>query len=193
MIGGFGMKRVGATVLAGIVMMAPATTLGQGTAQVFTATATIKGAGGGSATAPVTITIDRMMPRSEAEPLVAAFKSGGAAALRKALAGVAPTGSVRIGAGAATPTRFTVERSTGDGRLLTIVTDKPLAFVGAGAPGAKSREGYDFAVIDLVVDAAGNGSGTIAPAARLKLNQGAFVVEDYATDAVQLTAVKKTR
>ena len=78
-----------------------------GTAEVFTATAAVKTAGGASASAPVTITIDRKMSQSEADTLAAAFKAGGAAALRKALVGVPPTGTVRIGAGTATPTRFT--------------------------------------------------------------------------------------
>ena len=125
--------------------------------------------------------------------LVAAFKTGGAAALRKGLVGMAPTGTVKLGAGSATPTRFTIERATGAGRLLTILTDQPLFFVGAGTPGAKPKEGYDFAVIDIEIDGKGNGSGTLAPAAKLKVNQTAFVVEDYGAEAVRLTAVKKTK
>ena len=123
----------------------------------------------------------------------AAFKTGGAAALRKALAGTAATGTVQLGAGSATPTRFTLERRTGDGRLLTILTDQPLLFLGAGMPGAKPKEGYDFAVIDIEVDAKGGGSGTLAPAAKIRMNQGAFVVEDYGAEIVRLTAVKKTK
>ena len=141
----------------------------------------------------MTITVDRKMSQSEAESLVAAFKAGGAAALRKGLAAIPPTGTVQLGAGSATPTRFTIERATGDGRLLTILTDQPLFFVGAGVPGAKPKEGYDFAVIDIVLDAKGNGSGTLAPAAKIKLNQDAFVVEDYGAEVVRLTAVKKTK
>ncbi len=82
---------------------------------------------------------------------------------------------------------------TGNGRLLTIVTDQALLFVGAGVPGAKSQAGYDFAVIDIEVDAKGSGSGTIAPAAKLKMNGNAFVVEDYAVEVVRLTDVKKTK
>ena len=172
----------------------PRSRSGQAAAEVFTATAAVKTAGGASASAPVTITIDRKMSQPEAETLAAAFKTGGAAALRKALVGVAPTGSIKIGAGAATPTRFTIERATGDGRLLTILTRSAAACLSARAcPGAKAKEGYDFAVIDLVVDAKGGGSGTIAPAAKIKMNQGAFVVEDYGAETVQLTAVKKTK
>ena len=97
------------------------------------------------------------------------------------------------GAGATTPTRLTVERVTGNGRLLTIVTDQALLFVGAGVPGAKSQAGYDFAVIDIEVDATGGGSGTLAPAAKIKMNGTAYVVEDYGVELVRLTGVKKTK
>jgi hypothetical protein len=186
-------RTIGATVLSGTLLMTPATSRGQAAGEVFTATAAVKTPSGAAATAPVTIAVDRKMPQSEVDALVAAFKTGGAAALRKGLAGVKPTGTVRVGAGEVMPTRFTLERVTGEGRLLTILTDKPLLFVGGSAPGAKPREGYDFAVIDIEVDGKGTGSGTIAPAAKIKMNQGAFVVEDYGAEVVRLTAVKKTK
>ena len=185
-------KTIGATVCGAALMMA-AVTLRAQTAEVFTTTASVKGAGGGSASVPVTINVDRKMSQGEADKLAGAFKAGGAAALRKALAGVPPTGTIRIGAGATTPTRLTVERVSGNGRLLTILTDQALLFVGAGVPGAKSQAGYDFAVIDIEVDAKGSGSGTIAPAAKIKMNGNAFVVEDYAVELVRLTDVKKTK
>jgi hypothetical protein len=141
----------------------------------------------------VTITVERKMSQSEADKFLSAFKTGGVAGLRKALVGVAPTGSVQLGSGAPTPTRLALERPTDKGRLLTLVTDKPVLLLGAGLPDAKPKEGYDLAVIDLVVDGKGNGSGTIAPAAKVTLNQGAFVVQDYASEPLQLTAVRKTK
>lgn len=186
-------RTIGTIVISGVVLMAPASLRGQGTAEVFTATAAVKAASGASASAPVTISVDRKMSQSEADALVAAFKSGGPTALRKALVGVAPTGTVQIGTGKATPTRLTVERATGSGRLLTIITDQPLLFLGAGVPGAKPQAGYEFAIIDITVDAKGSGTGTIAPAAKIKMNQAAFVVEDYGAEVVQLKEVKKTK
>ena len=123
---------------------------------------------------------------------MAAFKTGGAAALRKGLAGIPRPG--RFGLARAAPRRRASRSSASpDGRLLTILTDEPLLFIGAGVPGAKPKEGYDFAVIDIQLDAKGSGSGTLAPAAKLRMNQGAFVVEDYGAEVVQLTAVKKTK
>ena len=164
------------------------------TAETFTATATVKGAGGGTASVPVTITVDRKMPQSEADAMIAAYKSGGTAGLRKALAGVKPTGSVTLGDGKPTPTRLTLERTTDKGRLLTIVSDRPLLFIGAGMPEAKPKEGYDFGVIDIVVDEKGAGKGTMSPAAKVTLKDGAFVVDDYAnTNPVELASVTKVK
>jgi len=163
---------------------------GQG-AETFTATASVKAAGGAAATAPVTIVVSRKMPKDEADKLVASFKTGGVTALRSALGGVKPTGSIKLGKGAATPTRLTIERTTDKGRLRTIVTDKPILFLGSGLPGAKPKQGYDFAVADLEVDASGKGTGTLAPAAKITVKGDAFVVEDYGAEQVELKDVAK--
>ena len=119
------------------------------------------------------------MPQEEADKLTKAFASGGVAALRKALVGVAPTGSIQIGAGKPTATRLTLERPTGEGRMLTVVSDSPLLFVGAGLPDAKPKAGFDFGIVDLIVDGTGSGSGTMSPAAKVTVKQGAFVVDEY--------------
>lgn len=163
-----------------------------GAPESFTATATTKTAGGATATAPVIVTVERTTSREEAGRLVRAFRTGGTAGLRKALEGVAPTGVVRVGAHEV-PARLTIERATDKGRLLTIVTDQPLLFLGGGLPGAKPRHGFDFAVVDLEIDAHGAGTGTLAPAARITTQGEMFVVKDYADDLIRLTAVTAKR
>ena len=188
------LRRMAITGVLGLaVITATPAAMTQAGSETFTATAMVKTAGGGTASSPVTIVVDRKMPQSEADKFAAAFNTGGAAALRKALTGVPPTGSVKIGSGASTPTRITIERRTDKGRLLTIVADTPLLFLGAGAPGAKPKEGYDFAVIDIEVSDAGTGSGVISPAAKISVNKGAFVVSDYSSEAVQLTKVSRAK
>jgi hypothetical protein len=164
----------------------------QAGAETFSATATVKTAAGATATAPVTIVVDKKLTQADVDRLSAAFKQGGAAGLRKALGGAA-VGSIRLGSGQPTPARIAIERTTDKGRLLTLVTDEPILFLGAGVPGAKPKEGYDFAVVDIEVDASGSGSGSLAPAAKITLKQGAFVVDDYAQELVRLTGVKKVK
>jgi hypothetical protein len=161
--------------------------------ETFKATASIKTAGGVAATAPVTITIDRTMTRAQADELIETFKTGGAAALRKALDAVPPTGSVRIGNASGVAARMAIERATDKGRLLTLVTLEPIVFIGAGAPNSKAKDAYEFGVIDIEVDANGKGSGTLSPAAKIKVHEGAFVVEDYASDLVELKEVSKVK
>ena len=176
------------TLTVGAAAAAPRTV-----AESFSATATIETAGGVKATAPVTIVIDRATPATEAETLVKAFTSGGEAGLRKALSGVPPAGSIKVGDAPATVARIALDRPTSTGRLLTIVTDKPIVFLGAGRPDAKPKEGYGFGVLDIEVDAQGNGSGTLSPAAKVKVTQGAFVVDDYAAQSLRLTGVRRAR
>jgi hypothetical protein len=153
----------------------------------------VKTSGGATASAPITIVVERKMSQAEAEKFMETFRTGGAAALRKALVGVPPTGSVKLGTGAATPTRLTIERRTDKGRLITIVADKPVLALGAGLPDAKPKTDYDFAVVDLEVDDGGNGAGQFAPAAKISVNKGAFVVSDYSSELIRLTGVKKVK
>src|SRR4030095_12505565 len=90
-------------ILACTVFVATASVANGQPGETFTATATVKTAGGASATAPTPITVDRTMPQTEADGLAAAFKSGGVSGLRKALKGTKPTGSVTLGTGNTTP------------------------------------------------------------------------------------------
>jgi hypothetical protein len=161
--------------------------------EAFVATVAVSTAGGATATAPVNIVVSRKMTPDEAVRFTQAFSSGGAAALRVALKDVPPTGSIRIGTGEATETRLTIERVIEKGRLLTLVADRPILHLGAGLRGAKPTDGHDFAVLDLEVDAAGAGRGVLAPAARIHVKQGAFVVDDYGGESIRLTGVKKGR
>ena len=179
------------TATTGLLALTVSAALGaQGGEETFAATAALKTASGAAATAPVTIVVSRKMAQEEIDKYTAAFKSGGPAALRKALTGAPPTGSIRFGDQAPTPARMTLERTTDKGRLLTIITDQPILFLGAGLPGAKPKTGYDFAIVDIEVDAAGSGTGTLLPAARVRVDKGAFVVDDYGGERIQLTGVK---
>ena len=121
-------KILSATALVGVCLMIPVSTNGQSTGEVFTATAVVKSADGKSASAPVTITIDRKMSEKEAGSLANAFKAGGAAALRKGLEGVPVTGNVRIGSGTATP----------NAKLMQGYLDA------TGAPNNNTSPGYPF-------------------------------------------------
>ena len=157
--------------------------------KTYTATASVKSAGGAAVTAPVTITISRWTTDAERTAAQAALKKGDPA-LKAALDAMKPTGSIQVG-GRSTPLHYARTLSTGNGTLVTILATQPIAFLGAGLPEQKPKAGYQFAFATFEVDGAGKGTaGDLAPAAKLKLGPGdAVVVDDYGVDAVRLTAI----
>ena len=100
---------------------------GAAAAETFTATGTVKTAGGATATAPITVTVDRTMPQAEVDGLIAAFKAGGRRSAAQGAGGVAPTGSITLAGGAPTPdaARHRAHPRTRDGSS-PIVTDTPI-------------------------------------------------------------------
>jgi hypothetical protein len=157
--------------------------------KTYTATASVKTAGGASMTAPVTVTISRWTTDAERTTALAALKKGDAA-LKAALDGMKPVGTIQVG-GRSTPLHFARTLSTGAGTLVTIVATQPIAFLGAGVPEQKPKAGYQYAFATFEVDGSGKGTaGDLAPAAKLKLGPGdAVVVDDYGVEAVRLTAI----
>jgi hypothetical protein len=73
-----------------------------------------------------------------------------------------------------------------------VVTDRPIFFVGGGAPEAKPRAGFDVAVIRMEIDHIGFGSGVMAAAARLKpAPDGGVQIDDYAEQPIKLVTVTR--
>jgi len=131
-----------------------------------------------------------MLTTAERDSLLAAFKSGDAAALKKALAAQPTLGYVEGGTKVKVPVKFAFPRSTGGGKIVTIVCNEPIVHIGGDVPNAKPKAGYDVAYVLLVLDADGKGTGEVAPAAKLKIrDDGALVTEDYGADTVWLKDV----
>jgi hypothetical protein len=178
------------STLAGLWLLAAAPAAhAQGKPEVYNATAELKTPAGGSVSTPVVITIERWTPDAERDAVRAAVKAGTA---QKHLAGLASAGTLQIGA-VKTPLRFARALPVGGGKVVTAATAEPVFHVGAGAPGAKPKAGYDVAVVIFEVNAAGAGdAGDLAPAAKVKFDaNGGLVVEDYGVEAVRLMKITR--
>ena len=117
------------------------------------------------------------------------MKSGGYAAFLTALRKAPEVGSVAFN-DRKWAIRWARERPTTNGRMIVLVTDQPIHFVGGGAIDAKPRAGYDVAVIQMTVDDVGLGKGTMAAAARVKPDgEAGVVIDDYADQPIALTSV----
>ena len=88
--------------------------------------------------------------------------------------------------------RWARQKPNDKGRVISLVVDSPVYFVGGGVPGAKSREGFDTAVVQLTMDTSGLGEGRVAAAAKVKPGGETGVeIEAYDAEPVKLTSVKR--
>jgi hypothetical protein len=174
------------SVLASLAIAClPLIALAQTYPRTLVASAEVTGSGGAS-TATVTIHIERLMHDIDFKSVSDALKYGGYPNFVPALRKLPSIGYVEVG-GRRTELKYARERSDGKPRLV-LGTDRPIYFVGGGAPDAKPKAGYEVAVIDLEFDAQGNGQGTMAAAARVKpAPDGGVTVDDYAVAPIRLT------
>lgn len=158
--------------------------------ETFTATASVKGPLG-SGTAPVTIMITRLTTDAERNTVAEALKRGGTTAVRDALAKMPDIGTLEVGE-RKRPLKYAYQRTVGSGRIITLLTDTPIAFLNPGTPELPAKAGYDLGIVLLDLSNPAKGTGELAPAARVKLNEaGAVVTQDYAAEVVRLTDVQK--
>jgi len=157
--------------------------------ETFNATAQVKSAGGVTASAPVTVSIDRLSTDADRDALIAAVKKGGTDSARALLLPRPPIGTVKVGANS-TAIKYAYARPGAGGRVITIVTGSPIAYVGASVPGAPAKSGFYLGLLVLDVPASGPGHGELSGAAKVTVNdQGAIVTQDYSGEVVQLQNV----
>jgi hypothetical protein len=133
----------------------------------------------------LTIQIDRLMDDVYFKQVSDAFKYGGYPKFLPALRQLPQVGYV-VAAGRQTPIKYAHARVDGKPGIV-LGTDQPLFFLGGAAPDAKPRAGYEMGIIELQLDATGDGHGTIAAAARVRRgNDGGVIVEDYASTPIKL-------
>jgi hypothetical protein len=179
------------TFLLCVIAVTCAVSVAEAQAESFTAVATAKGAKIGAGIANLSLTVNKFATDAERDALVAAVKQGGTAAARTLLRSKPDVGTLQLGSRPAT-IKYAYARTTGAGRLLTIVTADPIRLLGAGLPDAKPTAGYDLGLVLLDLSASGPGKGELVPAAKVKVDaQGAIVTEDYSGETVQLSQVQK--
>jgi hypothetical protein len=139
-----------------------------------------------------TIAIDRFSTQAEKDAARAAFDAGGTTGLAAKLNTVPTVGKLSFEDGRVFDLKLANQYEVMGGRFVTVITAKPIAFLGADQPGAKATVGFDVSVIDLNLRANGNAEGTAAPAAKVKIgDKGGFQVEDYGSRTIWLKDIKK--
>lgn len=141
--------------------------------------------------ASMRIQIDRYTADKDRKTISDALTHGGYPDFLAALRQAPAVGQVELGT-EKFAVRWAREQPAGKGRSITVVTDKPIYFLGGGKVDAKPRAGFELSVVQLSVDELGLGTGTMAAAARVKPDgQGGVVMEDYADQPIKLTYVRR--
>ena len=180
-----------ASLACAVVCALAAAGAAQSPAETYVAHAKVKTAGGVAATAPVAMTITGWTSDTERNHLRDVLKSGGHPAFVKRLAAGQTLGTITIGADRF-DAKYAYAQGSSKGRLITLVTAAPMFFLGGGRPGARPKGHHDLGVVTIEIDETGAGTGTVTPAASVKMSDsGALIVEDYSVELVTLPDVRK--
>lgn len=153
--------------------------------------------GGGSSASgstAVDFVVERLSTEAERRQLLSALENGGRERLYRTLDAMESVGRIQVRGRIGYDLRYAREVVGADGqRILILATNRPIA-IRETTRLSRSRK-YDISVIELVVDADGNGSGTAMPAVRVDFDEasGDIVLEDLRSSPVQLTQVRKIR
>jgi len=161
--------------------------------ETFRAHANVASKEGAAAATYVDIQIDKYTRDPDRDKMTQALKTGGYPALLAAVRSAPAVGTVTLGKEKFT-IRWAREQRTGDNkRTISVVTDKPMYFVGGGSVSAKPREGYELAALQFDMDDSGMGQGTMAAAARIKPGgPNGFVIDDYADQPIKLVSISRS-
>ena len=159
-------------------------------AETFGGTATVK-TPTQSASRPITVHVERFLTEAERDKVVSVVKTNDTPATVQALAAMPDVGYIELG-NQRTPVKYAYFRSTGAGRMVTVVTAKPILHLGGNLPNAKPKEGFDLGLALLILDANDTGTGELAPAVKLKVNDsGAIETQDYGSEVVRINGITK--
>jgi hypothetical protein len=163
----------------------------QAAADTFTGTASAR-KGTSRVSAPFSLSITRYASPAERDGLIAAIRDEGPTAARRALEAMEDAGAIQLG-DRRTTIKFASQRTTGSGRLVTVLTARPIIFVGAGLHAVQPRAGFDVALAFLDLQDTG-GIGELAPAAKIGIDDGgALFTEDYGATVIWLDGLVRAR
>jgi hypothetical protein len=168
---------------------APPTT---GAPEIFSATAQAKNATG-AVSGMLEVRLRRYTPDFDRKTVEAALKEGGYPRFLLALRNAPEVGQLVLGGSEPFAIRYAREKVAAGGRTIVFVTDRPVFFIGGGrSAGTKPRAGYEVAVLQIQLDDKGQGSGTMAAAARVRPDgDGGVLLDDYAEEPILLTKLTR--
>jgi hypothetical protein len=182
-----------ASVFLGVLLLlgagVPLATAAQETQQKEVITAWVVNMGGAITSGTVTITIERWSTPEERAALIAAFQKGGQDELLKVLQKTPKVGYINFPRTLAYDLHYAIQFPTEDGgRNIVIATDRKIA---KGEVYSMTRSmDYPFELIQMKLDAKGEGEGRAALGVKIYVDDGKLALENYGTTPLMLNNVK---
>lgn len=150
-----------------------------------------QGSIGSTSRIEVEITVERWSDDAERDGLLAVLVESGPEALKAALADLPETGRVQVERRTSYPLQFAREFPQPDGtRLIRVITDRPIGF-GEAMSQSRTQE-YAFSILEMTVDAEGNGEGVVVVGAEIAFDAEARTIGIKSYDgAMKLTTVHR--
>lgn len=147
---------------------------------------------GATGATPVTIRVTRWTPDDEHARLMGILAKDGNEAFTRELQGVKETGSIGVPQELAYPLLYARQvRTQEGGRKIMLITDRPMTF--QERVGSSISRDYPLTWIEMTLDKADRGEGSVVLAARLRLLGDVMGVEDLSNQPARLTAIRRVR
>jgi hypothetical protein len=191
--------RTATTLITALLLGAPVQVAAQAAGpvtnapEIISATATAK-SDKAAVAGVLEVRLKRYTPDFDRKTVEAALTEGGYPRFLLALRNAPEVGQLVLGGGEPFAIRYARETVAASGRSIIVVTDKPVFFIGGGRTGGggKPRAGYEVAVVQIQLDATGQGRGTIATAARVRPDgNGGVLLDDYAEGLITLSKITR--
>ena len=162
-----------------------------GPPQIFTGMAEAKNANG-AVSGKLVVTLRRVTPEFDRQAVETALKEGGYPRFLTAIRKAPEVGEVVLAGSKPYKIRYARERVDGGNRILVLVTDKPIYYLGGARADEANRAGFWVAVIEIRIDASGAGTGSMAAAARVRPDgDGGVILDDFADELITLTGITR--
>jgi len=138
-----------------------------------------------------TMDVNRWTTEEEVNGLIGVLAQGGQEALIKEMRGM-EAGYIRARGTLRWPLDVAISVQTEQGRLITLITERPMSFTETTYDPVGSRENA-FGYIEFLLDDEGRGQGIVIEAGRIRFRNNTIEVESLWTSPQILSSVRKTK
>ncbi|MFA9454341.1 MAG: hypothetical protein ACERK6_10535 [Candidatus Aminicenantaceae bacterium] len=178
-------------IVAVLLLAVTAPAISQDQKETFVGMIIAAGGFDSGSTERLTIDVEKWTTAEEVQHLIQVLATGGMEALIKEMRGMT-AGYIRGRGSLRWPLDVAISVQTEQGRLITLITERPMSFVEAAYDPALSRENA-FGYMEFLLGEDGKGQGVVIEAARIRFQNNNIQVESLWNSPHILNSIRKTK